>query len=126
MSYTKRVDLNATYGQDVQGELVTGADAVFRSIQNILSCPIGSRGYNPSYGSNLPHLLWQPYGPQTAVAIEMSVAQALERNEPDLKLEPGGVIVTSNSDGKGTYALQLVGTLIGTNEIFNQTLILGR
>jgi Phage baseplate assembly protein W len=57
-----------------------------QSVADILMTPIGSRVARRDYGSLLPELLDQPFGPTTVLKLYAATATALSRWEPRLAI----------------------------------------
>lgn len=101
MSYKQRVDVNSLLGINGLGVLVKGVDAVNNSIYNILSCLLGTRAYQPQYGSMLPHYIWDQVNPATAQKIRIAAIQALENYEPDIILDISRTVIVPLERGDG-------------------------
>jgi phage baseplate assembly protein W len=101
MSYKQRVDVNSLLGINGLGVLVRGADAINNSIYNILSCLLGTRAYQPLYGSMLPHYIWDQVNVATAQKIRIAAIQALENYEPDILLDISRTRIEPLSTGTG-------------------------
>lgn len=67
--------------------LDTSSDAHLKqSIADILTTPVGSRLARRDYGSRLPELLDQPFGPATVLKLYAATASALSRWEPRIAI----------------------------------------
>jgi phage baseplate assembly protein W len=88
--------------------LATTTDAhLQQSVADILTTPIGSRVARRDYGSLLPELLDQPFGPTTVLRLYAATASALARWEPRValrrvSLRPGAA--------PGQASLTIIGT----------------
>lgn len=68
------------------------ADAVKRSLRNLMYMGYFDRPFEPDLGANLKQLLFEPINPLTEKAIDMQIRGAINRYEPritvlDLKIE---------------------------------------
>lgn len=80
------IDLNTVTGIHSNSILLADEYAINNSLYNLFSCPIGSRGFNPEYGTRLWHLLFDPCDTITANKIENALLQSIDRWEPRIKL----------------------------------------
>lgn len=67
--------------------LVTGRDAVRQSIVNILSTPYGSRYFQPSYGSQVSELIFQPNDEILKSLLINYISSALAQWEKRIKVQ---------------------------------------
>lgn len=85
----------ATLGRGLRFPLVTasgfgwvsGPDAVEQSIRAILSTEPGERIARPNYGAGLRRFLFQPNSLELRTRVRATVSEALERDEPRLRLD---------------------------------------
>ena len=80
-------DVNSNFGLVTLPEVVVDIQAINNSLYNILATPIGSRTFQPEYGSVLHKFIHEPVDAQTAIAIEMLLVQAIERWEPRIAID---------------------------------------
>lgn len=66
---------------------VVNEDAVKRSIRNILLTNTNERLYNPTFGSQLISLLFEPFSETTKASVQKIVRSAIENHEPRAKVE---------------------------------------
>jgi hypothetical protein len=66
---------------------VAGADAVEQSIRAILLTEPGERIARPNYGAGLRRFLFQPNSLELRTRVRAAVSEALERDEPRLRLD---------------------------------------
>lgn len=94
-SYSPRViseryysDISDSLTHPISGKAIlsTDIDAIKNSIRNIILTPIGSRAFNPSFGTKIQTLLFEHPTPVTAIAIRSEIKIALERLEPRVKV----------------------------------------
>ena len=71
---------NATTKNDIQS--VTNEDSVKESIRNILFTNRGERFFNPSLGSDLKQILFEPASPATEKVLEDLITTAINNFEP--------------------------------------------
>lgn len=109
-------DVNTQVGQDGLSDLVYDYDSINNSIFNILGCPLGSRGWHPTFGSLLPFLIWEPVDATTALALKQSTIDAIKTWEPRVTLVPGKSSVTPMPEGTG-YSVILTYQINLTNAI---------
>lgn len=74
---------------------VAGAAAVEQSIRAILLTEPGERIARPTYGVGLRRFLFAPNGLELRTRIRLAVSEALERDEPRIRLE--AVAVTTDA-----------------------------
>lgn len=93
----KDLDLDFT-PHPLSGDLVplTGADAVKRSVRNILLTNLFERPFQANLGSRIAHLLFEPVSPLTKYALKDEIVRAINLNEPRAKLLD--VIIDFNLD----------------------------
>lgn len=68
------------------GRALSGVAHLWQSIADILLTPVGSRVMRRDYGSLLTQLIDQPFTGATAVRLYSSVAEALMRWEPRIRV----------------------------------------
>lgn len=96
-------DINSAFGQNGKPLVIIDDDAVAGAIRNILTCPIGTRAWYPTFGSQLPFLLWEPVSTRTALAIRIAAIQALEKWEKRIQVLGSMTTVVPTSDNTGYY-----------------------
>ena len=81
-------DISDSLTHPISGKaiLATDIDAIKNSIRNIILTPIGSRAFNPSFGTKIQTLLFEHPTPVTSIAIRSEIKIALERLEPRVKV----------------------------------------
>ena len=78
-------DINITFKKHpVTGDVVVSKDAsaIKQAISNLLLTNTGERLFQPKYGSNIRSYLFEPLDYGTAMAIEKSVRNSIDRFEP--------------------------------------------
>jgi phage baseplate assembly protein W len=81
-------DISDSVAHPISGQAIlsTDIDAIKNSIRNIILTPIGSRAFNPSFGTKIQTLLFEHPTPVTAIAIRSEIKIALQRLEPRVKV----------------------------------------
>ena len=72
------------------------AQAVIRSIRNLLLTRHFERPFNPQIGSNIDNLLFEPDSPLTSAMLENEITTVIQNYEPRAILQ--SVVVTSAPD----------------------------
>src|ERR1700751_6163492 len=93
LKHAPYIDANTLVGENNLPDLVPDVLAINNSLYNLLSCPLGSRLFQPEYGSRLWQLLFEPVDAQTATEIRSSFIQSIERWEPRIILDRGRTAV---------------------------------
>ncbi len=96
-------DINANFGQNGLPLVIQDDNDIEGAIYNILTCPIGTRAWYPTFGSQLPFLLWEPVGTKTAIAIRVAAIQAIQKWESRVQVLGPLTSVTVNASGTGYY-----------------------
>jgi phage baseplate assembly protein W len=120
------LDINTLFTINKQPELVPDISAINNSISNILTTQIGSRCFQPTYGSDLLKFLFEPIDELTAQSISFHIANSIGNWEPRIDLDYGRTTVTPNLELPGfdvnlVYRIKLT-KLIGT---YNFSLVKG-
>lgn len=85
------------------GQPLSGLDHLRQSIEDILTTPLGSRRYQPEYGSKLRRFVDLPVTAGWRSAVQAEVNRAIGRWEPRIRLE--SVRVTAVLDGQITFSI---------------------
>ncbi len=94
-------------------------EAVYQSINNILTTNIGERLMNPEFGSNLQNLLMEPIDKLTTSQIYVSVVHAIKRWDQRIILIQAKSHVKAISE-EDRYEIVLVFRIKGVdNQVFN-------
>ena len=80
------------------GRYLEGLEHVRQSVQDILTTPLGTRVGRRDYGSRLPSLIDSPITEETRIEMYASIADALGKWEPRLRVVR--VQVDSTSPGR--------------------------
>lgn len=98
-------DLNSMFGQDGKQLLVYDEVAVNRQISNILSTPLGSDDFEPTFGSLLPFRMFDPITPRMAWILRNDSIEAVRKWMGDrIELDSANANVTlvnGEVDGEG-------------------------
>lgn len=81
------VDVNTNYGLNTKPILLNTIDSVNVGLLNLLKTPIGSRRFQPEYGTNLEYYLQEPMDDQTAYLLETHIFSAIPRWMPRIELD---------------------------------------
>ena len=76
--------------------VVTNANAIARSIRNLIMTVPGERPFNPALGSNVSRLLFDPMDQMTSMNIRSEIEHTINTFEPRVELLD--VIVTPQYD----------------------------
>jgi phage baseplate assembly protein W len=99
------------------------AQAVIRSIRNILSTKHYDRLFNPDFGTNLENLLFENFSVVTSQEIKREVSRMLQNYEPRADLRD--VQVSPNADNN-TYDVTITFYLVNATSPTTITLLLER
>jgi phage baseplate assembly protein W len=80
------------------------AQAVIRSIRNILLTRHYEKLFNPDFGSNIDTLLFEMVSPFTATSLEQEISTAIKNYEPRARLN--NIVVSAQPD-KNYYNVSL-------------------
>lgn len=110
------LDLNSLMGINTKPDLLPNFSAIFNSLYNLFSCPIGSRGpiFEPEYGTILYKLLHEPLDYMTANKIRVALIQAIQRWEPRIELDMANTSVVPDYALPG-YRINLAYLILATN-----------
>ncbi len=107
-------DINGQVGINGKPIILTDADAVSAALENIYVCPVGSRPWNPTFGSIIPFLLWENSSAKVASNIRIDAIQSGTKWEPRVILLPEYTDAVMLLDGAG-YKLQVGWIVKATN-----------
>jgi len=92
-------DVMPTISSDGDFKKIKELDVIINSWRNILLTPLGSYDHDPSYGSILYQLVWEPADEETMERIEAEINDRLMTFDDRAKIT--GVDVTFFSNRKG-------------------------
>lgn len=104
-------------------DLFKNEDAVKTAIKNILLTDRGERFFNPTYGSDIKSILFEPIGPAAEVALKNFIITAIENFEPRANLLE--VIVNPLLD-ENSYYISITFSVINNREPIQLELLLNR
>ena len=81
-------DIDANFETDNSGNLrkVTNEDALQQAVDTLIMTPIGSRKFEPNYGTSVPDLVFDPLDEGTAILIRNEIRRGLRNFEPRVSL----------------------------------------
>lgn len=98
-------DVNVEFASNNPRDLTLGdADAVEQEVLNVILTPIGTDEHEPTYGSQVPLLTFDPVTPSTARAIRTTINSAVRRWLRD-RVADFNVIVNPLDTGDGWLAM---------------------
>jgi phage baseplate assembly protein W len=80
------------------------AQAVIRSVRNILLTRHYEKPFNPDFGSNIDAILFELVSPLSAASLEREIRTSIENYEPRAKLSE---IVVNPQPDKNAYSVSL-------------------
>lgn len=78
--------------------LYYGLESIIQSINNIISTPIGSRFFQPEFGSRIPDLLFEIQDDATEMMIINEAYASIQKWEPRVRVDFGNSSVKANYD----------------------------
>ena len=103
--------------------ILTGVDAVRRSIKNLMSIQCGEVPFFPNLGSRLTELLFEPIDPITTVRLDSEIRATIGGFEPRARIVK--MTITPTED-QHQYQVDMVLQLINLAEPVTLTLFLNR
>lgn len=101
----------------------TGADAINRSIRNLILTNFYEKPFRPAIGSNALKLLFDNVNPLTANFLKAAIEEVIRNYEP--RVEPINIKVEFDPDNNG-YNVLIQYVLLNRNEPVVTTLFLER
>lgn len=99
------IDVNVEFASGNPSDLIiTDASAIEQEVLNVILTPIGTDEHEPTYGSQVPFLVYDPVTPTTARAMRTTILSAVKRWLRD-RIADLNVIVAANNDGDGWTAM---------------------
>ena len=93
--------------------ILTGNDAIKRSIRNLMMTNYNDRLFNSKIGSNLTALLFENINPITATQIETAIRDCIRNFEPRVSVMSVDVSVDPDNNG---YNVRLQYNIINQNQ----------
>tara|TARA_B100000287_G_C20544148_1_gene745867 strand:+ start:451 stop:876 length:426 start_codon:yes stop_codon:yes gene_type:complete len=109
-------DLDLDFGRNVVTNDVnklTDAEAIKRSVRNLINTNHYDRPFNPILGSNVRDLLFEPYTELTAASLSYKIREIIDLYEP--RVEITGLAVNPQEDSN-SYYMRLEFIIVGTQE----------
>jgi phage baseplate assembly protein W len=119
-------DIDFTFTKKpVLGDVALSYDnqSVIRSIRNLLLTKFYERPFNPSLGSNIETLLFEPISSLTTSAIEQNIKQTIENYEPRAILKS---VVAQPDEENNAYNVTITFFLQNATQPTTVTLFLER
>lgn len=91
----------------VSGDIIPlkGADAIKRSLRNLMLTGQYERLFQPNLGANLKQLLFEPINPLTELSIQIAIKDVIKAFEPRVQIVKLQVVVDPDENG---YNVSLV------------------
>lgn len=102
---------------------VTGAEAVKRSLRNLINTRTGEVPFFPDFGSTLQQLLFEPMDAITIAGLEASIRATIDAYEPRARITD---LVITGDDDTLTYEVNLTVMILNTLDPVTLTLFLKR
>jgi len=99
------------------------ANSVKQSLKMLLFTNLGERLFQPTIGSPLRNLLFEPVDPITTMAIKRSIENTISLYEPRIVLEQVDVFPFEDDNA---YEISLYFTVLGVNQPTSLTVTLER
>ena len=92
---------------------LTDAEAIKRSVRNLINTNNYERPFRPEIGSGIRGLLFEPMTELTSHFMQLKIAEILNEYEPRISLSD---IVINNQEDKNAYGVSIHFTIIGSQE----------
>jgi len=117
------LDVNLSYREDTNPLTVANDAAIRVKIINLLYTSIGSRPFEPEFGSIVPTLIFSNINPnsKTAFKMESAIYTAINRWIPEITVTIAGIIVTP-IPAQTCYFISINYTIISTGVPSNLSL----
>jgi len=106
----------------VSGDIsvLKNADAIKRSIRNILYTGLYERPFNENFGGNLKQLLFEPTTPLTELSIKTYIQDSINFYEPRVSIVELNVVLNPDELGYNVYLLFTIDNIsqVSTLELF--------
>ena len=103
-------DVNFLYGVNQNKLIIPNFDAINSQIIYVLSVTPGERPFEPTFGSQVPSLLFDPINDKTAYMLEGAMYESIERWIERVSVNKAESRVTAKPDA-GAYETYLVYTV---------------
>ena len=98
--------------------VLKNANAIARSIRNLIFTNRGDKPFNPFLGSRVSEMLFDPMDPISSVSVRSEIERTINSFEPRVKLEK--VTVTPDYDGNQydvVLKYQIIGIDVDTQQL---------
>jgi len=92
---------------------LTDAEAIKRSVRNLINTNNYERPFRPQIGSGIRGLLFEPMTELTSHFMQLKIAEVLNEYEPRISLSD---IVVNNQADKNAYAISIHFVIVGSLE----------
>ena len=119
-------DIDMKFGANfVSGDIAKKYDiaAIRQSMKNIIYTRVNERPFDPTWGSQVHQLLYEPIDSITSNALRKLVVQAIENHEPRVKIE---TVTVDPKPEQNEYIVNLYFFAIGIKEIQQMDIVLSR
>lgn len=103
--------------------MVTGPDAIKRSLQLLLLMEAGETPFYSSFGSNLRGLLFEPIDNLTTTLIENEIRATIDAYEPRVQIQS---LTVTPSEDESQYQVTLVFSVLMQTQTITLSLFLSR
>ena len=103
--------------------LKTDVNAVVQSVKNLLLTDKGERLFQPSVGSNIRHMLFENYTPQTTILLKQYINETIDNFEPRASIVD--VSVTPDDDNN-VMNVSIIVRIVNNSDPVTMDLILER
>ena len=92
---------------------LTDAEAIKRSVRNLINTNNYERPFRPQIGSGIRGLLFEPMTELTSHFMQLKIAEVLNEYEPRISLSD---IVVNNEADKNAYAISIHFVIVGSQQ----------
>ena len=92
------------------GGWLSGVELLKQNVYRIITTPIGTRVFKPTFGSTLPTLVAKPLTNETILRMRHSIMTALQKWEPTLEIDD---IIVDQRPTEGVIGITVVGRYLG-------------
>lgn len=119
-------DIDMSFSKNfVSGDIGRKYDiaAIRQSIKNIIYTSVGEKPFNPTWGSQIHRVLFEPIDEFSRTILIKIVTEAIENNEPRVTIEE---IVAEANDAENAYHLRIYFYAVGIRDLQEMTVVLDR
>jgi phage baseplate assembly protein W len=118
--FTNNLDVNQSTGILSK---ITNEKSVMNSVRNIIFTRNGERFFQPTIGSKINSILFEPMDSPTALLLKNTISEAIKNNEPRAEIKNLEVIADPD---RNAYLVKLVFNIINIPEDINFNFYLDR